>query len=514
MDIDQVGAGAAHTVGVKDDGTVVAVGYNDDGQCEVGWTNIKQVAAGYAHTVGVKNDGTMVAVGDNEYGQCEVGNWTVIVQVAAGARHTVGVKDNGTAVAVGRNDNGQCNVGGWTNITQVAAGAWHTVGLRSDGTVVAVGSNGDGQCNVAGWTNITQVAAGDSHTVGLRSDGTVVAVGYNDYGQCSVGGWTNITQIAAGGAHTVGLRADGTAIAVGNNGDGQCNVAGWTDITQVAAGRDHTVGVRSGGTVVAIGDNTFGQCGGIVTERIEGYGIVNAIVEADAQVVVTGNATVTIFEYASNPHPGAPVDGALASLDLLAEDWLPLNKFREVIFTNTSLGTEAEIRVYYTAADVQGLNETSVRIFWFNGAAWVQCSPTSGDSGVNMTDVTIDNQYYSGYMWAKIRGNTSPSLAQLDHPGTFGGYGHPSTPPGGGCFIATAAYGADTANELDILREFRDMVLLPNSLGAKLVSFYYKTSPPIARFISQREFLRTVVRVGLVDPIVRILRWTYGLWST
>jgi alpha-tubulin suppressor-like RCC1 family protein len=514
MDIDQVGAGAAHTVGVKDDGTVVAVGYNDDGQCEVGWTNIKQVAAGYAHTVGVKNDGTMVAVGDNEYGQCEVGNWTVIVQVAAGARHTVGVKGNDTAVAVGRNDNGQCNVGNWTNITQVAAGAWHTVGLRSDGTVVAVGSNGDGQCNVAGWTNITQVAAGDSHTVGLRSDGTVVAVGYNDYGQCSVGGWTNITQIAAGGAHTVGLRADGTAIAVGNNGDGQCNVAGWTDITQVAAGRDHTVGVRSGGTVVAIGDNTFGQCGGIVTERIEGYGIVNAIVEADAQVVVTGNATVTIFEYASNPHPGAPVDGALASLDFVAlsDGFKPMNIYPDVRAINITPGTEIEIRLYYTAAEVQGFNETSVRLFWHNGAAWVQCSPTSGDSGVNTSHVTIDNLDYSGYMWAKIRTNTTPSLADLQ--GTeFGGYGHPS-PTDGDCFIGTAAYGTDTAKELDILREFRDTILLPNSLGDKLVTFYYRTSPPIASVISQHEVLRTLVRVGFVDPIVRILRWAYSLWST
>ncbi|HJX69256.1 MAG TPA: CFI-box-CTERM domain-containing protein, partial [Dehalococcoidia bacterium] len=83
----------------------------------------------------------------------------------------------------------------------------------------------------------------------------------------------------------------------------------------------------------------------------------------------------------------------------------------------------------------------------------------------------------------------------------------------GGCFIATAAYGTDTAREIDILREFRDAVLLPNSPGAKFVSFYYRASPPIANFISQHEVLRTLVRVGFVDPIVRILTWTHGLWS-
>jgi len=88
--------------------------------------------------------------------------------------------------------------------------------------------------------------------------------------------------------------------------------------------------------------------------------------------------------------------------------------------------------------------------------------------------------------------------------------GHGSTRMG--CFIATAAYGTDTAKELDILREFRDTVLLPNSLGARLVSFYYKASPPVANFISQHEVLRTVVRMGFVDPIVRILTWTHALW--
>jgi len=53
---------------------VVAVGDTPRGQCDVGgWTNIVQVAAGGRHTVGLKADGTMVAVGHNLYGQCNVG---------------------------------------------------------------------------------------------------------------------------------------------------------------------------------------------------------------------------------------------------------------------------------------------------------------------------------------------------------------------------------------------------------------------------------------------------------
>jgi len=81
------------------------------------------------------------------------------------------------------------------------------------------------------------------------------------------------------------------------------------------------------------------------------------------------------------------------------------------------------------------------------------------------------------------------------------------------CFIATAAYGTDTAKEIDLLREFRDKVLLPNGLGARFVSFYYTASPPIADFISQHEVLTTAVRVAFVDPIVKILDWTHDLWS-
>ena len=110
---------------------------------------------------------------------------------------------------------------------------------------------------------------------------------------------------------------------------------------------------------------------------------------------------------------------------------------------------------------------------------------------------------------------STPDMAQLTGT-TFGGYGSGSELPNGcgPCFIATAAYGTDTAEELNILREFRDEVLLPNRLGAGFVSFYYETSPSLANFISQNEVLRTIARVGLVDPIVKILTWTHGLWST
>jgi hypothetical protein len=254
-------AGGYHTVGLRAAGTVVAVGYNGNGQCNVGgWTSIIQVAAGDLHTVGLRSNGTVGAVGDNSKGQCNVGSWANIVQVAAGAYYTVGLRADGTVVATGDNSNGQCNVGGWTNVIQVSAGSLHTLGLKSDGTAVAVGYNSYGQCGVTSWTGIIQVCAGLYHSVGLKSDGTVVTVGDNGAGQSSVSGWTNIIQVSAGSLQTLGLRANGTAVAVGYNGYGQCNVGSWTNIVQVSADQRHTVGLRSNGTVVAVGYNDTGQC--------------------------------------------------------------------------------------------------------------------------------------------------------------------------------------------------------------------------------------------------------------
>ena len=249
------------TVGLNVNGTVVAVGSNWAGQCDVSqWKDIVAVSAGWLHTVGLQSDGTVVAVGDNNYGQCDVSQWKDIVAVSAGSHYTVGLQSDGTVVAVGDNEDGQRNVSQWKDIVAVSAGGFHTVGLQSDGTVVAVGYNEDGQCDVSQWKNIVAVSAGIRHTIGMQSDGTVVAVGYNEDGQCDVSQWKNIVAVSAGIRHTIGLQSDGTVVAVGDNEDGQCDASRWKDIVAVSAGDSHTVGLQSDGTVVAVGGYKDGLC--------------------------------------------------------------------------------------------------------------------------------------------------------------------------------------------------------------------------------------------------------------
>jgi len=88
----------------------------------------------------------------------------------------------------------------------------------------------------------------------------------------------------------------------------------------------------------------------------------------------------------------------------------------------------------------------------------------------------------------------------------------PPQTPGGLCFIATAAYGTSSTEQLDVLQEFRDDVLLKSTVGSRLVDLYYQVSPPIADFISEHSFVRTVVRELLIDPIVWVAEATGDIW--
>ena len=255
-------AGNYHTVGIRADGTVVAVGKNDDGQCETSsFSDIIAVAAGDFHTVGLKADGTAVWCSKRTPSpQSNVPSWEDIVSITANGVQTIGLKIDGTVLGAGKSNLGSLNVYSWKNIVAISAGATHTVGLTANGKVVAVGSYSDGQLEVSEWDNIIAIAGGGRHTAGLCSNGTVVAAGNNAYGQCDVSDWTDIVDISAGYSHTIGLKADGTVVAVGNNDDGQCNVSDWTDIVEISAGLYHTVGLKADGTVVATGNNDYGQC--------------------------------------------------------------------------------------------------------------------------------------------------------------------------------------------------------------------------------------------------------------
>jgi predicted outer membrane repeat protein len=128
-------------------------------------------------------------------------------------------------------------------------------------------------------------------------------------------------------------------------------------------------------------------------------GTLDNVAAAGVEVVVNGSATVTTANYSGNPGSGFNGD---------------IGKYIDVFIDDASGVTELEVRLYYTDAEIAGLNESSLVLRWWNGTDWVACS----DSGVN----TEDTGDYSGYIWAKIRSDTTPTLADLTGS-VFGGRG-------------------------------------------------------------------------------------------
>lgn len=158
-DIVAIATGWRHTVGLDSDGEVHITGYGSNKQLkEINesseWENIIAIAAGgggtigKGHTVGLRADGTVVAVGDNTYGQCDVSEWKNIVAIAAGDWHTVGLCEDGTVVSTKPDINkypelysAACDVEDMERIVEIAAGTGYTIGLKENGTVEALGFN-------------------------------------------------------------------------------------------------------------------------------------------------------------------------------------------------------------------------------------------------------------------------------------------------------------------------------------------------------------------------------------
>ena len=76
---------------------------------------------------------------------------------------------------------------------------------------------------------------------------------------------------------------------------------------------------------------------------------------------------------------------------------------------------------------------------------------------------------------------------------------------GGGCLIATAAYGSELAPQVQFLREIRDDTLLSTALGMSFMTgfnqFYYSFSPAIADLERENAIFRDAVRVAITPGI-------------
>jgi len=76
----------------------------------------------------------------------------------------------------------------------------------------------------------------------------------------------------------------------------------------------------------------------------------------------------------------------------------------------------------------------------------------------------------------------------------------------GACYIATACYGDYNANEVLILRKYRDDVLSQKILGRIFIQTYYFFSPRLANWLGRKRKLNSFVRKYILNKIVDILR--------
>ncbi|MGQ0638039.1 MAG: peptidylprolyl isomerase [Nitrososphaerota archaeon] len=80
--------------------------------------------------------------------------------------------------------------------------------------------------------------------------------------------------------------------------------------------------------------------------------------------------------------------------------------------------------------------------------------------------------------------------------------------PGGGCLIATAAFGSDLAPQVQLLRETRDNILMKTYSGTAFMTvfnqFYYSFSSTVAQWERENPIFKEIVKVT-ITPLISSL---------
>jgi outer membrane protein assembly factor BamB len=329
-----------------------------------------------------------------------------------------------------------------------AIGADGTIYVGSnDGKLYAINPNGSQKWSfTTGGSIYSSAAIGADGTIYVgATDGRLYAINPNGSQK-----WSFITGGSVYSSAAIG--ADGT-IYVGSHDN---------KLYAITGGYDLTISSTAGGSVTAPGEGTFpydqGTVVNLVAEPDEDYRFVKW--SGDIATIADVDVASTTISMNDNYSISANFEQIPPQFDLT------ISRTAGGSVTAPGEGTftyDQGTRVNIVAKAEQG----------YRFANWSGDVDTIADVGAASTTVTVEGNY-----------EITAKFAEL-----------------GGCFIATATYGTPMAEEIEILRQFRDGYLLTNSLGQALVEFYYRVSPPIAEFITEHPSLKPIVRAGLLPAV-------------
>lgn len=237
----------------------------------------------------------------------------------------------------------------------------------------------------------------------------------------------------------------------------------------------------------------------------KGTSDVNAIVNKDYDGILRPQGAgydIGAYEYASDSTLPAAVDDlscGTVSASTVALTWIAPGN-------DGDIGQAASYDIRYSSSNITDVNWAS--------SAQVSGEPSPSSAGTvelfTIGGLSVASEYYFALKTTDYANNTSPlsnvasgetstqTLTGTTNKGSGGG-------GSGGCFIATAAYNSPVAAEVTILRQFRNNQLSHNKWGREVIKFYDKHSPPIARYISKRDWAKCFVRAAL-KPVIWIAK--------
>lgn len=170
------------------------------------------IAAGDNHSVGLKEDGTVVCAGSED--ACDVSDWKDIKAVYAGNEITIGLTSDGKLMTSG-NFSVSSKLESLSSIQDVSVGDTEIGVVTTDGKVNMYALGTGSTLDTSTWTGMSRVVTGDSFAAAMTSGGKVSIATSDTALKSAVEAWANEVS-AARNSTIVAIGTDGKMYGAGD----------------------------------------------------------------------------------------------------------------------------------------------------------------------------------------------------------------------------------------------------------------------------------------------------------